>query len=291
MGRAERHLIDALFQVVEDVAALLVGGADAAPEEDHAGARAAQRLVRRRRDDVGVVEGAGHDAAGHQAADVRHVGVQVRLHLVAYLFVKVARRATARSSYGPFQRLRPVADSFLIGYGPPGRPPRTRERNLSIDADCSKQRQRMARRLESKTAKEKADAGGHLAEGGVVEEARVGRRSGDDDLGPEEARRGAQHGVVDEARAGVQPVRHRLEVHRRGRHAFRVAHEAVRQTGSTTQSRESNQVPTTVGRKKKGVPKAVHPRTIWALVKLDNPKFPRVNQIKESFRNYSLELR
>ena len=158
-------------------------------------------------------------------------------------------------------------------------------------ADRSKQRQRMARRLESKTAKEKADAGGHLAEGGVVEEARVGRRSGDDDLGPEEARRGAQHGVVDEARAGVQPVRHRLEVHRRGRHAFRVAHEAVRQTGSTTQSRESNQVPTTVGRKKKGVPKAVHPRTIWALVKLDNPKFPRVNQIKESFRNYSLELR
>ena len=41
--------------------------------EDHAAAGAPQRLVCRRRDDVGVLERRRHDARGDEARDVRHV--------------------------------------------------------------------------------------------------------------------------------------------------------------------------------------------------------------------------
>jgi len=54
------------------------------PVEDKSGTTASQRLVRRRGNDVGVLEGRGHDPGHHQAADVRHVGHQVRPVLVRY---------------------------------------------------------------------------------------------------------------------------------------------------------------------------------------------------------------
>jgi len=43
-------------------------------EEDHRPAGAAQRLVRRRRDDVGVLERRRDEAGGDEPGDVRHVG-------------------------------------------------------------------------------------------------------------------------------------------------------------------------------------------------------------------------
>ena len=50
--------------------------------EDHGAARAAQRLVRGGRDDMGVREGARMRAAGHQAREVRHVDHEVGADLV-----------------------------------------------------------------------------------------------------------------------------------------------------------------------------------------------------------------
>ena len=43
-------------------------------EEDHGAARAAQRLVRCGRDDVGVLKGRRDEAGGDEARDVGHVG-------------------------------------------------------------------------------------------------------------------------------------------------------------------------------------------------------------------------
>ena len=53
--------------------------------EDHAAARAAQRLVRRRRDDVGVRDRARVKASGDEAGDVRNVDHEVGTDLVGDL--------------------------------------------------------------------------------------------------------------------------------------------------------------------------------------------------------------
>ena len=50
--------------------------------EDQAAARTAQRLVRRRRDDVGVRHGIRIDAGSDEAGDVRHVDEEVRADAV-----------------------------------------------------------------------------------------------------------------------------------------------------------------------------------------------------------------
>ena len=52
-----------------------------AAEEDDAGAGAPQALVRRRRHDVGVLEGARDHAGCRQATEVRNVGKEVGVHL------------------------------------------------------------------------------------------------------------------------------------------------------------------------------------------------------------------
>ena len=52
------------------------------PEEDDAGARPPQRLVRGRGDDVAHVERRGRLSGGHEARDVRHVGQQEGAHVV-----------------------------------------------------------------------------------------------------------------------------------------------------------------------------------------------------------------
>ena len=53
--------------------------------EDQAAARAAQRLVRGRGDDMGVRERARMRAAGHEAGEMRHVDHQVGADLVGDL--------------------------------------------------------------------------------------------------------------------------------------------------------------------------------------------------------------
>ena len=59
------------------------------PAEDHPAARSAQRLVRRRRDEIGVRDRAGVHACRDQPGDVRHVGDDRRAH---------ARRPSRRSA-------------------------------------------------------------------------------------------------------------------------------------------------------------------------------------------------
>lgn len=65
--------------------ALLVLALQALPKEDHGPAGAPQRLVRRGRDDVGVVEGARHNTGSNEAADVGHVGQKVGTLVVSDL--------------------------------------------------------------------------------------------------------------------------------------------------------------------------------------------------------------
>lgn len=62
LQRGEHRLVDLALQVVEDLLALRRCRPDALAEEDDAGAGAAQALVRRRADDVAVLERAGGDA-------------------------------------------------------------------------------------------------------------------------------------------------------------------------------------------------------------------------------------
>ena len=52
-----------------------------AAEEDDAGPCTSQALVRRRRHDVGVLEGARDNAGSRQATEVRNVGKEVGVHL------------------------------------------------------------------------------------------------------------------------------------------------------------------------------------------------------------------
>ena len=53
--------------------------------EDEAGARAGERLVRRRRDEVAVLDGVRMQAGGDEAREVRHVAEQERADLVGDL--------------------------------------------------------------------------------------------------------------------------------------------------------------------------------------------------------------
>ena len=53
--------------------------------EDGAAARPAQRLVRRRGDDVGMRERARMHAAGHEAGEMRHVDHKIGAHLIGDL--------------------------------------------------------------------------------------------------------------------------------------------------------------------------------------------------------------
>ncbi len=76
LGRDDVHERAAL-RAREDGAVDLPGQLGAA--EDEAAARAAQRLVRRRRDDVGVREGAGVQPGRHEAGDVGHVDEEQRV--------------------------------------------------------------------------------------------------------------------------------------------------------------------------------------------------------------------
>lgn len=77
--------VDGGLEVVQLLLALLVGAADAAAEEDHGAAGAAEGLVAGGGDDVGVGEGAGHDLGGHETGDVGHVGHEVGVDLAADL--------------------------------------------------------------------------------------------------------------------------------------------------------------------------------------------------------------
>jgi hypothetical protein len=72
--------VDLVLNVLEDrrVSRLLRRGADALALEDHRAARAAERLVRRRRHDVAVWEGRGNRARRDEAGDVRHVRDELR---------------------------------------------------------------------------------------------------------------------------------------------------------------------------------------------------------------------
>jgi len=76
--------------------------ADALAVEDHGAARPAQRLVRRGRDHVRVLEGRRHDARGHEARDVRHVGHEHGRVLIAdgaHAGVVNVTRVGTRASY------------------------------------------------------------------------------------------------------------------------------------------------------------------------------------------------
>ena len=108
-GRVEqlRHLLDDAFG--RGVAPRIV---EILAHEDDASARAAQRLVRRRGDDMGVFHGVVQQAGGDQSGRVGHVDEQQRAHLVgdfAHTFVvpfaRIGRGAADDELRTVFQRL------------------------------------------------------------------------------------------------------------------------------------------------------------------------------------------
>mmetsp|Transcript_29782 Transcript_29782/g.75856 ORF Transcript_29782/g.75856 Transcript_29782/m.75856 type:complete len:532 (+) Transcript_29782:210-1805(+) len=89
-----------------------------------------------------------------------------------------------------------------------------------------------------------------LAHALVVDVAGVGRRAGDDELGPEQHGALLQRVVVDHARLLVQAVGHGLKVDRGGGHAALGGHEAVGQVAAVRQVQAHDAV---VGLQQRGV--------------------------------------
>ena len=89
--------VDLLVVVVQRLHAILVHRLDALSVEDDGSSGAAQRLVRRRGDHIGVLKGRRRQASGYQTTDVGHVGHQNGAVLVGNgaeaLVVQVARVA------------------------------------------------------------------------------------------------------------------------------------------------------------------------------------------------------
>mmetsp|Transcript_16865 Transcript_16865/g.50549 ORF Transcript_16865/g.50549 Transcript_16865/m.50549 type:complete len:203 (-) Transcript_16865:511-1119(-) len=83
----EDRKVDAVLVVVHSALSLALGQPrrrfGTAAEEDHAGTRSTQRLVRRGRDDVRSAKGAVQHLGCHEAAHVRHVDHHERADLVA----------------------------------------------------------------------------------------------------------------------------------------------------------------------------------------------------------------
>lgn len=77
--------VDGGLEVVHLLLALLVGATDAAAEEDHGAARAAEGLVAGGGNDVGVGEGAGEDLSGDETRNMGHIGHEVGVDLIADL--------------------------------------------------------------------------------------------------------------------------------------------------------------------------------------------------------------
>lgn len=70
--------VDGVLEVIQRLLpGLGVSGADALSEEDHGATRATERLMRRRRDDIGIEERRWDDLSGNKAGDVSNVDHEV----------------------------------------------------------------------------------------------------------------------------------------------------------------------------------------------------------------------
>ena len=107
---------------------------------------------------------------------------------------------------------------------------RKREREREEQADIKEKKR--GRKSERKTNSPRAVPVGDLPHARVVVVPRVRRRPGHDALGPEQAGRLLELAVVDQARALVEAVGHRLEEDRRRRDALGVGLVAVREVAA-----------------------------------------------------------
>ena len=83
-GKTEK--VDRVLEIVQNVLASLgIGLADALAEEDHSATWATEGLMRRRSDDIRVLERAGDDTGSNETRDMGHVDDKVGANQVCDL--------------------------------------------------------------------------------------------------------------------------------------------------------------------------------------------------------------